>query len=524
MKKIILLLLIPLSFQLNAQVNYSEHIAPIIYNNCTSCHRAGEIAPIPFTNYQEVKDWAEMVAFVTELKYMPPWKPDKSYSTFFGEKGLTDDEIQLIQDWVDAGTPQGNPSMEPPLPNFPVGSQLGTPDLVLSMSEAFPVQANNQDAYQVFVLPTGQNVDREIAAIEFRPGNTKVVHHALIAFDENGEGAVLDAQTPEYGYHAFGDFGLNNIPELRGTYTPGIRALRYPQGIGSILPAGADILIQVHYAPITSEEMDQSSVNIFYKDSADPITREMNLEFVLPDILPGGFNSFFIPANQTKTFHGIQNSGPTDISLYSVYPHAHLLGKTWEIYAVTPDNVTIPMLKIDDWDFNWQGEYIFDKMKKIPANSQIHFIASYDNTASNPFNPSSPPQMAFWGEQTTNEMYVNIMSWLPYQDGDEDIVIGDNTTSITPPIGNDQYKFYPPFPNPANEEVRIGYYLSETSPVDIQIFDLQGKMVKEVLSNRNNAAGNHKVDFNVEDLSNGTYFIKLTGDDFSATQKLLKIK
>lgn len=157
-----LLLGLCLTLQSVGQVNFSEHIAPIIYENCTSCHRLGEIGPFSLTNYEQVLGWGATIRYVTEIQYMPPWKPDRAYSKFVGEKGLTAEEIQLISDWVDAGTPQGDPSLEPPLPNFPSGSQLGTPDLVLEMSEDYFIKGNNQDDYRVFVLPTGLTEDKEL--------------------------------------------------------------------------------------------------------------------------------------------------------------------------------------------------------------------------------------------------------------------------------------------------------------------------------------------------------------------------
>jgi len=158
-----------------AQVTYSKDIAPIIYNNCTSCHRPGEIGPMPLTNFEEVSSWSGMIEYVTAIKYMPPWKPNKEYSNFVGERGLTDSEIELIADWVAAGSPQGDPALEPPLPDFPDGSQLGTPDLILEMEEEYFIEGNNQDDYRVFVIPTGLTEDKEIAAVEFRPGNTNIL-------------------------------------------------------------------------------------------------------------------------------------------------------------------------------------------------------------------------------------------------------------------------------------------------------------------------------------------------------------
>ena len=330
MKKIVLILLTIFSLQcLFAQVNFSEDVAPIIYNNCTSCHRPGEIGPFSLTNYQEVASWSSMIQYVTEIKYMPPWKPDQTYSNFVGESGLTADEIQTIADWVAAGTPQSDPSMEPELPVFPSGSQLGTPDLVLEMAEDYYIAGNNEDEYRVFVLPTGLTEDKEIAAVEFRPGNAQAVHHALIAYETNGQGAAMDAQSPEYGYESFGGFGVTPEGNFTG-YTPGIKTVFYPPGIGLTLPANADILIQIHYAPLPTDETDRSLLNIFYKEESDPIVRELERLPVTPFDLDGGFLSFSIPPNEVKSFHGTKEFDE-DISLVTVYPHCHNLGKTWDL-------------------------------------------------------------------------------------------------------------------------------------------------------------------------------------------------
>jgi len=175
-----------------------------------------------------------MIQYVTEIKYMPPWSPNKEYSHFVGERGLTNDEIQLITDWVSEGSPQGDPNLEPPLPDFPSGSQLGTPDLVLEMSEDYFIEGNNTDDYRVFVLPTGLTEDKEIAAVEFRPGNTKAVHHALLAYETNGAATEMDASTPEYGYEQFGSFGVQVQGNFIG-YTPGISTVKFPPGIGVTL-------------------------------------------------------------------------------------------------------------------------------------------------------------------------------------------------------------------------------------------------------------------------------------------------
>lgn len=525
MKKLIFLLCAGIGSMMpsHAQITFSEHIAPIIYNNCTSCHRPGEIGPFPLTNYTEVAAWSGMIRYVTEIKYMPPWKPNPDYSSFVGETGLTDQEIQLISDWVADGAPQGDPTLEPPLPNFPSGSQLGTPDLVLEMAEDYFIEGNNQDDYRVFVLPTGLTEDKEIAAIEFRPGNTKAVHHALLAYEVNGEAAAKDAEDSEYGYEAFGGFGVLVQGNFTG-YTPGIQAVFFPEGIGTVLPAGADLLMQVHYAPLPTNETDKSRLNIFFKKDADPITRELERMPTTPLDLAGGFFSFNIPPDVVKSFQGTKDISE-DISLISVYPHMHYLGKDWEIFATTPDNDTLPIIRIDEWDFNWQGAYTFKRMKKIPAGSTIHVNATYDNTAANPFNPNNPPQAVSWGEGTTDEMYLVGMTYVPYQAGDEDIVIGEgNPTSIEEIVDPNASQLFAPFPNPAKGEVSLSFYLEKSQEINLEILDAKGKLVKSLLRESNYLPGNHSISFELEDLASGMYSIRLSNAELLLSRSLLIAK
>lgn len=522
MKQLLLPLLVTIvaSLPLMGQVTFSEHIAPIIYNNCTSCHRPGEIAPFSLTNYEEVAQWGGMIEYVTEIKYMPPWKPDRDYSSFVGEKGLIDEEIQLIADWVEAGTPQGNPTLEPPLPDFPDGSALGAPDEVLKMAEAYFIEGNNQDEYRVFVIPTGFTEDKEIAAIEFRPDNTRAVHHALIAYETEGAARAKDAETPEYGYESFGDFGVRTQGTFTG-YTPGIQNLFFPEGIGTTLPAGADIVLQVHYAPLSSDETDQSSLNIFFKDEDDPILREVQRNPATPFDLDGGFLSFSIPPNEITSFHGTKRI-EEDISLISVYPHCHYLGKDWELFVETPEQDTINIIRINEWDFNWQGAYTFERMQKIPAGSIMHINATYDNTVNNPFNPSNPPQTVTWGEGTKDEMYLVGMEFVTYQEGDENIVIGqDITTSIEEVVSPSGSRLFLPFPNPASAEVILNYYLHEAQTINIDLIDIKGTVVETIVNQTKYSAGNHQIQFRVDQLPVGLYNIRLSIPEMVLTRPLV---
>ncbi|MEL6988149.1 MAG: hypothetical protein AAGK97_09990, partial [Bacteroidota bacterium] len=474
MKPIITLLFFILMLgNLDAQTFYKD-VAPIIYDNCTNCHRDGEIGPMSLANYNEVKDWGGTIKYVTGIKYMPPWKPDPSFSTFLGESYLTDEEIQTIADWVDNGMEEGNPNDGPDAPVFPDGSQIGTPDLVLSFSEAFEHYGGNKDEYRNFVIPTGLTEDKEVAAIEVRPGNTQIVHHTLISYDVSGEARNLDAQDQKYGYDGFGGFGVADAFNVMFPgYVPGQKARLYQQGLGRTLPANSDILLQMHYAPVPFPQTDSSSINIFFKK--EPLEREVRSHIMLP--LPWTIGeSFIIRPEEEKTFHGVYNV-PEKISMVSVTPHMHLIGTSWDVFAVSPSGDTTNLISIPEWDFNWQGSFHFDRFKIIERGSKIHAYASYDNTSENPLNPNNPPRTMEWGENTTDEMYFLPLDFVLYQEGDEDVVFNDGTTS-TEDLGlrYPENKIYPLYPNPTNGIIKIGFSLGRANKVSIRVLNLEGQL------------------------------------------------
>jgi hypothetical protein len=501
-------------------ITYSEHIAPIIYNHCTSCHRPGEIAPFSLTNYAEVSSWGGMIKYVTDIKYMPPWKADHTYQRYQKENFLSDAQIQLIKDWVDNGMPQGNPSLEPPLPIFPTGSQIGTPDLVLSFTQSHTIRDNNQDEYRYFILPTGLTVDKDLVALEVRPGNKSKVHHALCWADTTGEGAAADAATPEYGYeNTSGSVGLNGLNSQLPGYVPGQKANLLTNGIAQHLPAGSDLKIQIHYAPSTTIETDSTSVNLFF--AQQPATRYLKSKVMVPFFGTLTNGPFIIQANTIKRFHGTWTV-PEDVSLVGINPHMHMLGKDWEVFAVTPANDTVPLIKINDWDFNWQGTFYFRRLITLPINSVIHAYASYDNTSNNINNPNNPPINVSWGENTSDEMYYLPITYLSYQPGDEDIVFEGNNVSIdVNPIYISNDKLYPVYPNPSNNVIKVGFTLAKGEDVNLIIYDLNGRIIKKIIDNRFCLPGMHSLDVDISDLSNGIYALVLESNGKYQSQKLL---
>ena len=514
---------------LQAQVTYSEQIAPIIYKNCSTCHRTGEIGPFTLTNYDEVSNWAENIKFVTQSRYMPPWKPDTEYSTFLGEATLTEEEIDLIADWVDNGMERGDESLEPDFPDFPEGSLLGEPDLVLSMTEAHLHRGNNRDSYYYFVLPTNLTEDRIIKSVEFRPGNKAIVHHALI-FDNNGIARATDALTPEYGFESFGGFNgdANDLTFLQEKqfppYAPGQKAIRYPDGLGQVLKAGADIAVQVHYAPSASDEMDQSSINIFFADENEEVDRYVDQNILLPIHLPENFFGFVIPPNVEREFLG-QWVVQDDISIMGIFPHSHLLGKQWEAWIQHSDGTKTNLISIPDWDFNWQSQYYFTKLIVANRGDVIMARALYDNTASNPNNPNFPPRTVRWGDGTTDEMYYMPFLYVPYESGDEDITFLDQTTSIED-ISSDNNEFFISAitPNPVEDFVGVDFAVRSGRALDISIFDINGQLVRTLRKGEYFHTGTHKIHFKSTSLDNGTYILNIRGQEVNMSQRFIKAR
>jgi hypothetical protein len=500
---------------------WTDDIAAIVYENCTTCHRPGEIGPFPLTTYEEAAAWSAMMAYVAEERIMPPWKPDPTYTTFVGEKHLTQEQIDLLAAWAAAGAPIGNPDQIPAPPEFPSGSQLGTPDLVLTMSEAYPLQTDFTDEYRVFVLPTSLTEVRDVAAVEFRPGNASVVHHVVIGYETSGDGATLDALTPGYGYPSFGDFGVAVEGTLSG-YTPGINAIPYPAGIGKTLPAGANLLVQIHYAPVVTEEWDQSSINIFFKEADDPAIRQVEPMSFSPSDMPYGYPSFKILPDEVSNFL-VTKELESDISLINIQPHSHYLGKSYHVWAKTPEDVTIPIIRINHWDFNWQGAYTFPHLLPIPAGSTLYCMATYDNTAENPNNPSSPPVLSSWGEASTDEMLLVRMQYVSYENGDETISISTslNETIEAPAIEPDQATFFALSPNPTRAGTHAELYLNRAANLRILLFDLTGRMIRELMPPTPWGAGFQRIPLTVESTASGLYLVAVEGDGFRLSQRLV---
>ncbi|MBI1312156.1 redoxin family protein [bacterium] len=380
----------------NADVTFAHEIAPIIFANCTTCHREGAVAPFPLESIVDVRRHAEQIRVMVELKLMPPWKPTRGFGRFRDELFLTEREIELVGRWIDAGMPLGNPAEVPSPPQFVDGWQLGEPDLVLTVPESFRIPASGPDIYQYFVLPTGLTEDRLVAAIEYKAGNSRVVHHASFRYDDAGDARLLDAAWPGPGYQRFGGWGFPSGGTLGG-WAVGVLPQRMPVDFGRPIRAGSDFVIQTHYHPTGKDEIDQASVGIHF---APPTAKRRIAELFVANM------ELAIPPGERRFRHHAEYTLPIAVALHSVLPHTHLLGRELRASATLPNGHIEPLIEITDWDFNWQGYYFYAQPLTLPAGTKIEFDVVFDNSTCNPLNPHSPPRWVRWGEESDAEMAV----------------------------------------------------------------------------------------------------------------------
>jgi mono/diheme cytochrome c family protein len=390
------------------KLTFTHDIVPIVYANCVSCHRDGEVAPFPLISYNDLKKRADQIVDVTGSHYMPPWKAEPGYGHFVGERRLTDAQIKAIADWVAQGCAEGDPNSLPPLPKFPTGWTLGEPDLIVKSPKPFTVKAdgnNGRDVYRCFVVPLNLTEDKYVTAVEFHPGNRKVVHHAIFYLDNTGtarrrEAANTDGQP---GYTTFGGPGFTPTGGLGG-WAPGAMPTPLPEGWGKLLAKGSDLVIQTHFHPDGKEETEQSSLGIYFaKKKPTRIAAGYALGSFWINI-PAGDPSYVVTAKMTV---------PIDVDLVGITPHAHLICKDMQATATLPGGQKEPLIWIKDWDFNWQGEYRYVTPLKLPAGTVIDMKYTYDNSDKNFRNPNDPPKPVHFGEQTTDEMAFLFLQFSP---------------------------------------------------------------------------------------------------------------
>lgn len=383
-----------------AAPTFNQDVAPILYENCATCHRPGEVAPFALLTYQDASKRAALIAAVTEKRFMPPWKAEPGYGKFAHERRLTDEQIRTLGEWAKAGAPEGTGSA-PVAPKFTDGWQLGTPDRVFQMPVEFEVPADGPDQFECFVIPSELAQDVYVGTAEFRPGNPKVVHHALVMLDTTGRAREQAKANGGTHYPCFGGarIGVNG---LFFGWAPGSISPPAEPGISRKLEKGTDLVVQLHYHPSGKVEKDRSMLGLHF---GGPPTKGVATMLMLN-------TNIYIPAGSNDSRVKAQMTMPQDGELFGIAPHAHYLGKEMKIEAHKPDGSVEPLIYIKDWDFNWQGQYRYEKPVKLPKGTRIEMEFSYDNSTANPQNPSNPPKQVRWGEQTTDEMAVAFLGVL----------------------------------------------------------------------------------------------------------------
>jgi thioredoxin-related protein len=423
--------------------SWSEHLAPIVFKNCTPCHRPGESGAFNLLSYSDAVKKAKLIKFVTQTGYMPPWPADASYSHFVGERVLSSREKQLIKLWVENNMPRGDSLKEPPVPQFYNGSYFGKPDLVIRPQQAVAIKGNGTDVFLIMKYPYEIEKDTLIDFVEFVPHNRKLIHHVnghLISYDANRpfnymSGESVHSDTKAQLIQVYRDMHIPytdqvqpDFPTLTPNtvyYLPGYLPPSYPKEVGGyrFRKNGAFLLNNIHYGPSNIDLLDSSYINVFYRKT--PIERRVTESqlgtFGVSKIEP----EFIIPPNEIKTFH-TQTTLASDISMLSVNPHMHLIGKTFWAFALKPNGDTIPLIRINKWDFRWQYYYTFKHPVKLEKGSSIHVYGSFDNTNQNPNNPFHPPQSITQGNgvesmKTSEEMFQFIYTYMGYKEGDEKI-------------------------------------------------------------------------------------------------------
>ncbi len=387
---------------LSSTVTYARDIAPILQQRCQNCHRLGQVAPFALTDYQDAKSHVEMMVEVTQRRIMPPWIPGPATAyRFVGQRWLCDRELDLLKQWVEGGCAEGNEDDLPPPPKFADGWQLGVPDLVVKMSEPFTVPASGPDLLQNFVLPIEIPEDKLVAAVEFHPGNKRVVHHAVLFLDDKGQARKRDAETPEPGYANFGGPGFLPSGALGG-WSVGNTARRLPNDMGRYLKKGSDLVAQVHYHPTGKVEVDQSEIGLYFVNK--PVAQSLKEPAKLVGSIWMANYEMDIPAGEDSYHRSTTYTLPKDVIMVGIVPHMHLLGKSMRVTATQPRQTEEVLIDVPVWDYNWQDEYYYEQPIRLKSGTKIVVKAVFDNSADNPSNPSSPPRRVTWGEETTDEM------------------------------------------------------------------------------------------------------------------------
>jgi len=374
---------------------WAEDVAPILYTRCVGCHRPGGPGPFHLLTYEDAVEQAPTIAEATGTGKMPPWLPVTGDVAFAGDRRLTDRERRTIREWVEGGTPSGDPASVSP-PEFPEGWRLGVPDLIVHTDEDFPVPASGGDIFRNLVVTVPIDHRVWVRGMEIRFSDPRVVHHSMITLDATSSSrrqAGLDSLPGFDGMfvatEAVGPSGF-----LLG-WTPGKEPALSPEGLAFPLDPGTDIVVQLHLRPYGEPAEVGAELGLHLAEeppSRTPFTIRLGVEDI--DIAPGD-------PSYVRTDEYVL---PVDLEVLGMYPHAHYVGHAISLDAVRPDSTRLRVLDIPHWDFNWQDAYRLAEPLRLPAGTRLEARFEYDNGPDNPLNPNDPPIRVVYGPRSTDEM------------------------------------------------------------------------------------------------------------------------
>ena len=373
---------------------FTKNVAPILYANCVSCHRPGEVAPFSLLEYADAAKRATKIAEETRERHMPPWLPAPGEFPLAGERRLRDDQIDLIQRWVAAGMPEGNRTELPPAPTFPDGWQLGKPGAVLSPERPYTLQPSKEDVYRNLVIRTTLPSDVYVRGVEFRT-NGAPIHHAVIRVDTTQFSRRRDGQDGQSGFEGM---GFDTVQDPDGHFigwAPGRGPILAPDGMPWRLERGADLVVEIHMIPVRKEHVIKPTIALFFSDTPPrqtPLTVKMASKII------------DIPAGRRDHVVTDVYELPVAVTLMSVYPHAHYLARDMKVTATFPDGSAKPLLHIPEWSFHWQQDYRYVTPIPLPRGTRIEMRYTYDNSEENDENPRHPPVRVTLGPKSTDEM------------------------------------------------------------------------------------------------------------------------
>jgi hypothetical protein len=380
---------------------FYRDVLPILQQHCQSCHRAGEIGPMPLVTYQQVRPFAKAVADSVRQRKMPPWFADPRIGHFQNDPSLSADEIRTIDSWAESNALAGDAYDAPPPRRWVSGWNIPAPDLVVQMPKPVPIPATGDVEYTYEIVPTGFTEGKWVSMSEVRPTSRENVHHAVVYIrppDSNwlrhapvGVPFTASDMSDEEDRHET----HTTKADILLVYAPGSSPDNWPIDMAKYIPAGSDLVFQMHYTTHGRATTDQAKIGLVFAKQP-PAQRVLTLQLTNSNfVIPPGVDDYRVEV------HG---SLPNDAVLLSFFPHMHLRGKRFEYNIVRPDGSTETLLRVN-YDFYWQLSYRLAEPRPLPAGTTLQAVAWFDNSKNNPHNPD-PTAAVYWGDQTYDEMMV----------------------------------------------------------------------------------------------------------------------